>query len=70
MQARGSSDCKNEGVLKKAGKKQGHLHTDCSGATKEKVPVSPSADVVQEHTLPQVSGTFLPLSKVNQKMLY
>ncbi|XP_053172302.1 protein hinderin [Scomber japonicus] len=65
MQARRSSDSKNEAALKKNGKKQGHLHSDHSGAyTKEKVSVHPSADIATEHTLPQASGTFLPLSQV------
>lgn len=71
MQPRRSSDSKNEAALKRNGKKQGHLHSDHSGAyTKEKVSVHPSADIITEHTLSQASGTFLPLSQVNQNMLY
>lgn len=70
MQARRSSDCKNEATLKKGGKKQGHLQSDRSKAyTKGKVSVHPGAAIATENCLSPALGTFLPLSQVNQKML-
>ncbi|XP_040888930.1 protein hinderin [Toxotes jaculatrix] len=63
--ARRSSDSKTEATLKKGGKKQGHLHSDGSGAyTKEKVSAHYNADVATEHTPSLASDTFLPSSQV------
>lgn len=65
MQARHSSDCKNETTLKRRGKKQGHLQSERSGVyAKEKVSVHHSAAVATEHSSPP-TGTFHPSTQVN-----
>ncbi|XP_041813028.1 protein hinderin isoform X2 [Chelmon rostratus] len=61
MQARHSSDCKNETTLKRRGKKQGHLQSEHSGAyTKEKVSVHHSATAATQHSFSPPTGTFYP----------
>ncbi|XP_041672076.1 protein hinderin isoform X2 [Cheilinus undulatus] len=66
MPARPSSDCKNGDTLKKGGKKQGHLRSECSGVvTKEKVSVrQPATAVATEHIPSPTNGSFLSSTQV------
>ncbi|XP_037831193.1 protein hinderin isoform X2 [Kryptolebias marmoratus] len=67
LRVKHGSDCKIQGTQKTAGKKQGHLGSDFSGAnTKEKVPVHHAA-VPNIHTVSQPHDTFHPLSQVNSE---
>ncbi|XP_070815896.1 protein hinderin [Chaetodon trifascialis] len=59
MQARHSSDCKNETTLKRRGKKQGHLRSERSVEyTKENASVHHNATVAAEHSFSPPTGTF------------